>query len=61
VLALVLGATSVGFMVSGPQILGQRHQRVVQRHRGQVRLAPGTTKAQAIHLLRLHGENQIAT
>jgi ATP-binding cassette subfamily B protein len=60
VLALVLGATSVGFMVSGPQILGSATNVLFNGIVGK-RLAPGTTKAQAIHLLRLHGEGQIAT
>ena len=59
-LALVLGVTSVAFMVSGPQILGSATNVLFNGIVGK-RLAPGTTKAQAIHLLRAHGENQIAT
>ncbi len=59
-LALVLGVTSVAFMVSGPQILGSAINVLFNGIVGK-RLAPGTTKAQAIHLLRAHGGNQIAT
>jgi ATP-binding cassette subfamily B protein len=59
-LALVLGVTSVAFMVSGPQILGSATNVLFNGIVGK-RLAPGTTKAQAIHLLRAHGGNQIAT
>ena len=58
-LALALGVTSVGFMVSGPQILGSATNVLFDGIVGK-RLAPGTTKAQAIHLLREHGESQIA-
>ena len=59
-LALVLGVTSVAFMVFGPQILGSATNVLFNGIVGK-RLAPGTTKAQAIHLLRAHGGNQIAT
>ena len=59
-LALVLGVTSVAFMVSGPQILGSATIVLFNGIVGK-RVAPGRTKAQAIHLLRAHGENQIAT
>jgi ATP-binding cassette subfamily B protein len=59
-LALVLGAVSVGFMVSGPQILGSATNVLFNGIVGK-RLTPGTTKAQAIHLLREHGESQIAS
>ena len=58
-LALALGVTSVGFMVSGPQILGSATNVLFDGIIGK-RLAPGTTKAQAIHQLREHGESQIA-
>jgi len=58
-LALVLGVTSVGFMVSGPQILGSATNVLFNGIIGK-RLAPGTTKAQAIRQLREHGESQIA-
>jgi ATP-binding cassette subfamily B protein len=47
-------------MVSGPQILGSATNVLFNGIVGK-RLAPGTTKAQAIHLLRAHGGNQIAT
>jgi ATP-binding cassette subfamily B multidrug efflux pump len=60
VAALFLGVTSVGFMVSGPRILGNAtnvlFDGVVSKH-----LPPGTTKAQAIALLRAHGQGQIAS
>ncbi len=59
-LALVLGVASVGFMVSGPQILGNAtnilFDGIVSK-----RLPLGTTKAQAIELLRSHGHGQLAS
>ena len=46
-------------MVSGPQILGSATNVLFNGIIGK-RLAPGTTKAQAIRQLREHGESQIA-
>ena len=59
-LALVLGVTSVGFMVSGPEILGNATDVLFDGIIGK-RLPKGTTQAQAIRLLREHGEGQIAS
>ncbi|MBU6496724.1 MAG: ABC transporter ATP-binding protein, partial [Acidobacteria bacterium] len=57
--ALVLGATSVGFMVAGPQILGSAtnvlFDGIVSK-----RLPLGTTKAEAIAQLRHSGHAQLA-
>lgn len=59
-LALLLGVTSIAFMVSGPNILGNAtnvlFDGIVSK-----RLVPGTTKAQAIHLLKEHGHSQLAS
>jgi ATP-binding cassette subfamily B protein len=60
VLALFLGVTSVGFMVSGPEILGNATNVLFDGIIGK-QLKPGTTKAQAIELLRSHGHGQIAS
>jgi ATP-binding cassette subfamily B protein len=60
VLALVLGVTSVVFMVSGPQILGNATNVLFDGIIGK-RLPVGTTKAQAIALLRSHGHRQLAS
>jgi ATP-binding cassette subfamily B protein len=60
VLALFLGATSVGFVVSGPEILGRATNVLFNGIVGRA-LKPGTTKAQAIQLLRDHGHGQIAS
>ena len=60
VLALFLGATSVGFVVSGPEILGRATNVLFNGIVGK-ELKPGTTKAQAIQLLRDHGHGQIAS
>jgi len=60
VMALVLGVTSVGFTVSGPRILGNATNILFDGVVGK-RLKPGVTKAQAIALLRAHGESQIAS
>ncbi len=57
--ALILGVTSVAFMVSGPQILGNA-TNVLFDGLISKRLPSGTTKAQAIEYLRLHGHAQIA-
>jgi ATP-binding cassette subfamily B multidrug efflux pump len=60
VLALSLGVTSVVFMVSGPQILGNATNVLFNGIVGK-QLPPGTTKAQAMELLRAHGHSQIAS
>jgi ATP-binding cassette subfamily B protein len=60
VLALFLGVTSVAFMVSGPEILG-RATNVLFDGIVSKQLKPGTTKLQAIQLLRDHGHSQIAS
>jgi ATP-binding cassette subfamily B protein len=60
VLALVLGVTSVVFMVSGPQILGNATNVLFDGIIGK-RLPVGTTKAQALALLRSHGHRQLAS
>ncbi|MHB1209227.1 MAG: ABC transporter ATP-binding protein [Acidimicrobiales bacterium] len=59
-LALVLGVASVGFMVSGPQILGNATNVLFDGIVGKM-LPAGTTKAQAIELLRTHGHGQLAS
>jgi ATP-binding cassette subfamily B multidrug efflux pump len=59
-LALVLGVMSVGFVVSGPEILGRAMNVLFNGIVGK-ELKPGTTKAQAIQLLREHGHSQIAS
>ena len=59
-LALVLGVMSVGFVVSGPEILGRAMNVLFNGIVGK-ELKPGTTKAQAIQLLREHGHGQIAS
>jgi ATP-binding cassette subfamily B protein len=60
VAALLLGVTSVAFMVSGPRILGNATNVLFDGVVGK-QLKAGTTKAQAIALLRAHGHRQIAT
>ena len=59
-LALVLGAASVGFVVSGPQILGSAtnvlFDGIVSR-----RLPSGITQAQAIAQLKASGHTQLAS
>jgi len=59
-LALVLGVASVGFLVSGPQILGNATNVLFDGIVGKM-LPAGTTKAQAIELLRSHGHHQLAS
>lgn len=59
-LALALGVFSVGFMVSGPQILGNATNVLFDGIVGKA-LPAGTTKAQAIQLLRAHGHHQLAS
>ncbi|MDE3082950.1 MAG: ABC transporter ATP-binding protein [Acidobacteriota bacterium] len=57
--AIGLGVTSVAFMVSGPWILGRAMNLLFDGLVSQ-RLPLGTTKAEAIALLRAHGQDQIA-
>jgi ATP-binding cassette, subfamily B, multidrug efflux pump len=57
--AVGLGVASVVFMVSGPWILGRAMNLLFDGLISQ-RLAPGTTKAQAIAMLRAHGQDQLA-
>ena len=59
-LAFGLGVTSVAFMVSGPEILGNATNVLFNGVVGK-QLKAGTTKEQAIALLRAHGEGQIAS
>ncbi|HEY5303102.1 MAG TPA: ABC transporter ATP-binding protein [Acidimicrobiales bacterium] len=59
-LALFLGVASVGFMVSGPQILGSATNVLFDGLISKT-LPAGTTKAQAIVTLRAHGHGQLAT
>jgi ATP-binding cassette subfamily B multidrug efflux pump len=58
--ALVLGAASVAFMVSGPQILGNATNVLFDGIVGK-RLPAGMTKDQAIEFLRSHGHAQLAS
>ena len=57
--ALVLGVTSVGFMVSGPQILGNA-TNVLFNGLIAKRFPAGTTQIQAEQYLRAHGRSQLA-
>ncbi len=57
--AVGLGVTSVAFMVSGPWILGRAMNLLFDGLVSQ-RLPLGTTKAEAIAMLRAHGQDQIA-
>jgi len=57
--ALLLGVTSVAFMVSGPRILGNATNVLFNGVVGK-QLKAGTTKPQAIAQLRAHGHRQIA-
>jgi ABC-type multidrug transport system fused ATPase/permease subunit len=59
VIALLLGVTSVAFIVSGPRILGNATNVLFNGVVGKL-LKAGSTKAQAIALLRAHGQGQIA-
>ncbi|MHB8334387.1 MAG: ABC transporter ATP-binding protein [Acidimicrobiales bacterium] len=58
--ALVLGVTSVAFMVSGPQILGNATNVLFDGIIAK-RLPAGFTMAQTLHYLRTHGHAQTAT
>ena len=60
ILALVMGAASVGFMVSGPQILGNATNILFDGIISK-RLPVGSTKAQAIAQLRATGHGQMAS
>lgn len=60
VLALILGVASVGFVVSGPQILGSATNVLFDGLISKT-LPAGTTKAQAIATLRSHGRGQLAS
>ena len=57
--ALVLGVTSVAFMVSGPQILGNATNVLFDGIIAK-RLPAGYTMAQTLHYLRSHGHAQTA-
>jgi ATP-binding cassette, subfamily B, multidrug efflux pump len=59
VTAAGLGVVSVGFMVTGPKILGTATNILFDGVVGQ-RLPAGMTQAQAEALLRAHGEGQLA-
>jgi ATP-binding cassette, subfamily B, multidrug efflux pump len=56
----LLGVTSVGFMVAGPKILGNATNILFDGIVGR-QLPAGMTQAQAIALLRVHGEGQLAS
>jgi ATP-binding cassette, subfamily B, multidrug efflux pump len=56
----LFGVISVGFMVAGPKILGNATNILFDGIVGQ-RLPAGLTQAQAIALLRAHGEGQLAS
>jgi ATP-binding cassette subfamily B multidrug efflux pump len=57
---VTFGVISVALYVSGPKILGDATNVLFDGVVGK-QLPPGTTKAQAIALLRAHGHSQIAT
>ncbi len=58
-MALVFGVASVGFTVTGPKIIGNATNVLFDGVVSQ-QLKAGTTKQQAIELLRHHGHRQIA-
>ena len=58
-IVLVLGVASVGFLVTGPRILGTATNVLFDGVIGK-QLPAGVTKAQAIALLRAHGQGQLA-
>ena len=60
ILSLTLGVASVGFTVSGPQILGNA-TNVLFNGVVSKKLPAGTTQAQAIAHLRATGQNQLAS
>ena len=57
--AVTLGVVSVGFLVTGPKILGSATNVLFNGIVSQ-RLPAGMTKAQAIAALRAHGQGQLA-
>jgi len=57
--AVVLGVVAVGFMVTGPKILGSATNILFDGIVGK-RLPAGMTQAQAEALLRAHGQGQLA-
>ena len=59
-IAVTFGAISVAFTVSGPKILGDATNVLFDGVVGK-QLPAGTTKAQAIAMLRAHGHGQVAT
>src|ERR1019366_7781678 len=59
-IALLLGVTSVGFMVSGPRILGNATNVLFNGVVGKL-LQAGVTKGQASALLRSHGQGQVGS
>jgi ATP-binding cassette subfamily B protein len=59
ILAVVLGITSVAFMVSGPEILGNATNVLFNGLVGK-RLPAGVSKARALEMLRAEGHSQIA-
>ena len=60
VIATILTAASVAFLVIGPRILGDATNIIFAGVFG-MRLPPGISKAQAIAELRAHGHGQLAT
>jgi ATP-binding cassette subfamily B multidrug efflux pump len=58
-IAVVLGVASVGCLVTGPKILGTATNVLFDGIIGK-QLPAGVTKAQAIALLRAHGQGQLA-
>ncbi len=59
VVVLFLGVTSVGFLVTGPRILGDATNVLFNGIVGK-QLPAGLTKGQAIAALRAHGQGQVA-
>ncbi len=59
VIVLFLGVTSVGFLVTGPKILGDATNVLFNGIVGK-QLPAGLTKAQAIAMLRARGQGQLA-
>ena len=60
VVALILGVASVGFMVSGPWILGHATNVLFDGVVGK-QLPPELTKSEAMAQLRAHGQGQVAS
>ena len=58
--ACLLGVVSVGFMVAGPKILGNATNILFDGIVGK-QLPAGMTQAQAVALLRAHGQGQLAS